>query len=149
MLGRRMTMAFIVAAALMIAQRHALAHHSVAVNFDQSKQVDVTGTIKEVVFRNPHSQITVTVPKAEGGSTDWFIEWSDKNALVRRAVPFELLQPGIKVTITVNPSRQLPNVGYFSKAILPDGRVLRDCGFGAFRQSVANQETVSCEPQKQ
>ena len=141
--------AAILAAALITAQRHAAAHHSVAVNFDQSKQVEVTGTIKEVVFRNPHSQITVTVPKPEGGGTDWFIEWSDKNALVRRAVPFELLQPGLKVTITVNPSRQLPNVGYFSKALLPDGRVLRDCGFGAFRQSVANQETVSCEPQKQ
>ena len=148
MLTRSVTAAILLAA-LVTAQRQVLAHHSVAVNFDQSKQVDVTGTIKEVVFRNPHSQITVTVPKPEGGSTDWFIEWSDKNALVRRAVPFELLQPGIKVTITVNPSRQLPNVGYFSKALLPDGRVLRDCGFGAFRQSVAKQETVSCEPQKQ
>jgi len=137
------------AAVVIAAPRAAVAHHSVAVNFDQSKQVDVTGTIKEVVFRNPHSQITVSVPKPEGGTTDWFVEWSDKNALVRRAVPFELLQPGLKVTITVNPSRQLPNVGYFSKALLPDGRVLRDCGFGAFRQSVANQETVSCEPQKQ
>ena len=148
MLKRSMTVAVLVAA-LVTAQQNVRAHHSVAVNFDQSKQVDVTGTIKEVVFRNPHSQITVTVPKPEGGSTDWFIEWSDKNALVRRAVPFELLQPGLKVTITVNPSRQLPNVGYFSKALLPDGRVLRDCGFGAFRQSVAKQETVSCEPQKQ
>jgi hypothetical protein len=135
---------------MVVAVAHqAAAHHSVAVNFDQSKTVDVTGTIKEVVFRNPHSQITVSVPKPEGGVTDWFIEWSDKNALVRRAVPFELLQPGMKVTITVNPSRQLPNVGYFGKALLPDGRVLRDCGFGEFRKSVANQTGVSCEPQKQ
>jgi hypothetical protein len=149
MLRRSVAATIVAAVVVIVAPHHAVAHHSVAVNFDQSKQVDVAGTIKEVIFRNPHSQITVTVPKPEGGGTDWFIEWSDKNALVRRAVPFELLKPGMKVTITVNPSRQLPNVGYFSKALLPDGRVLRDCGFGAFRQSVANGETVSCEPQKQ
>lgn len=124
------------------------AHHSVVVNFDQSKQVAITGTIKDVDFRNPHSQITVTVPAPGGGGTDWFVEWSDKNSLVRRAVPYELLRVGEKVTITLSPSRRLANVGYFNRAVLPDGRTLRDCGFAAFRQSVANGTTVTCEPEK-
>ena len=42
------------------------AHHSVAVNFDQSKSVDVTGKIKEVLIRNPHSQITLLVSRPDG-----------------------------------------------------------------------------------
>ena len=107
---------------------------------------EITGTIKEVDIRNPHSQITLDVAKPEGGVVEWFVEWSDKNALIRRAVRYDLLRVGDKVTISLSPSRRLPNVGYFRTALLPDGRSLRDCGFGAFRESVANSTKVTCEP---
>jgi hypothetical protein len=125
-------------------------HHSVAVNFDQSKSVSVTGRIKEVDIRNPHSQITLDVPPADGGSAvEWFIEWSDVNSLIRRSVPYERLKVGEEVTITVSPSRRLPNVGYFRQAVLPGGEILRDCGFAAFRESVARGSTeIDCEDQR-
>ncbi len=121
-----------------------LAHHSVVVNFDQTKTTAITGKIKEVDIRNPHSQITLEVANPEGGVVEWFIEWSDKNALVRRSVPYDLLHVGDEVTITLSPSRRLPNVGYFNRAVLPGGKVLRDCGFAAFRQSVANSTPITC-----
>jgi hypothetical protein len=121
------------------------AHHSVAANFDQSKSVSVTGRIKEVNIRNPHSQITLDVPGGDS-AVEWLIEWSDVNSLIRRSVPYQQLKVGDEVTITVNPSRRLPNVGYFRFAVLPGGEVLRDCGFGAFRESVARGSTeISCE----
>jgi hypothetical protein len=123
-----------------------MAHHSVAANFDQSKSVSVTGTIKELDMRNPHSQITLQVAPPGGGSAvEWFIEWSDVNSLMRRSVPYEQLKVGDRVTITVSPSRRLPNVGYFRQAVLPGGKTLRDCGFGAFRESVAKgTTTIEC-----
>jgi hypothetical protein len=126
------------------------AHHSVAVNFDQSKSVSVTGRIKELDMRNPHSQITLDVPPAGGGSAvEWFIEWSDVNSLIRRSVPYDQLKIGDEVTITVSPSRRLPNVGYFRQAVLPGGKILRDCGFGAFRRSVARGSTeIDCGDQR-
>lgn len=114
------------------------AHHSVAANFDQSKTQEVVGKVKEIAIRNPHSQITLEVAKPGGGVTDFFIEWSDKNALMRRSVPVTLLKIGDKVTVTVMPSKRLPNLGYFRTATLPDGTLLRDCGFAAFRQGIAN-----------
>jgi hypothetical protein len=122
------------------------AHHSVAANFDQSRSLSVTGTIKELDMRNPHSQITLDVRPAGGGAAvEWFIEWSDVNSLIRRSVPYEQLKVGDEVTITLSPSRRLPNVGYFRQAVLPGGTVLRDCGFGAFRQSVARGSTeIDC-----
>ena len=124
----------------------ATAHHSVAANFDQSKSVSVTGRIKELDMRNPHSQITLEVAPAGGGAAvEWFIEWSDVNSLIRRSVPYEQLKVGDEVTISLSPSRRLPNVGYFRQAVLPGGAVLRDCGFGAFRQSVARGSTeIDC-----
>ena len=54
---------------------------------------------------------------------------------------------GDTLTINVSPSRRLDNVGYFRAAILPDKTVLRDCGFGAFREAVANARDISCEPE--
>ena len=133
-----------------VAASAAAAHHSVAVNFDQSKSVTVTGRIKELDMRNPHSQITLDVPPSGGGSAvEWFIEWSDVNSLIRRSVPYDQLKVGDEVTITVSPSRRLPNVGYFRQAVLPDGKILRDCGFGAFRKSVARGSTeIDCGDQR-
>jgi hypothetical protein len=135
---------------LCLAPMAAGAHHSVAVNFDQSKSVSVTGRIKEVDIRNPHSQITLEVPASGGGGpVEWFIEWSDVNSLIRRSVPYERLKVGDEVTITVSPSRRLASVGYFRQAVLPGGEILRDCGFAAFRESVARGSTeIDCEEQR-
>jgi uncharacterized protein DUF6152 len=121
-----------------------LAHHSVAANFDQSKTLDVTGKVKEFEIRNPHSQITLEVTKPDGGVEDFYVEWSDKNALMRRTVPVDKIRVGDKVTINVNPSRRLPNLGYFRTATLPDGTVLKDCGFAAYRESVAKGTKITC-----
>jgi hypothetical protein len=120
------------------------AHHSVASNFDQTRAVDIVGRVKEVEIRNPHSQITLEVAGPGGGVTQFYVEWSDKNALMRRKVPVSLIHVGDKVTVNVSPSKRLPNLGYFRTATLPDGTVLRDCGFAAFREGIAKGKT-GCE----
>ena len=136
--------AALIVVALFLSCTLGLAHHSVAANFDQSKTLDVKGKVKEVEIRNPHSQITLEVPKSEGGVTDFYVEWSDKNALLRRSVPVSKIHVGDIVTISVSPSKRLPNLGYFRTATLPDGTVLRDCGFAAFREGIAKGKS-GCE----
>jgi hypothetical protein len=124
------------------------AHHSVAVNFDSSKALTLTGRITELDIRNPHSQITLQVTGPDGKIKEWLIEWSDRNALVRRKVRFDLLHVGDTVTINASPSRRLDNLAYFRTAVLPDKTVLRDCGFEAFRQAIAKGQFVECEPER-
>ena len=141
---RKITAAIVIVSCLMLTAAPGRAHHSVAANFDQSKTLEVVGKVKEIAIRNPHSQITLEVSKPGGGVTEFFIEWSDKNALLRRSVPVSLLKIGDNVTVSVMPSRRLPNLGYFRTAILPDGTVLRDCGFAAFREAIADGKT-GCE----
>ena len=138
---RRFATAAMTVSWLFFSSASGLAHHSVAANFDSSKTLDVTGKVKEVSIRNPHSQITLEVTKPEGGVTEFYVEWSDKNALLRRSVSVDKIQVGDKVTINVSPSRRLPNLGYFRTATLPDGTVLRDCGFAAFRDGIAKGKT--------
>ena len=141
---RMFTAAAMIAGGLFLSCAMALAHHSVAANFDQSKTMDVTGKVKEVEIRNPHSQITLEVTNANGGVSKFYVEWSDKNALLRSTVPVDKIKVGDKVTINVSPSRRLPNLGYFRTALLPDGTILKDCGFAAFRESVAKGTKITC-----
>jgi len=123
-----------------------LAHHSVAANYDRQSTVVITETIMEVDIRNPHSQITLSVVDSDGTIVEWFVEWADKNALIRRLVDVDRLRVGDKITITGLPNRRLPNVTYFRQAVLPDGSILMDCGFRAFRESLENDTEFSCDP---
>ncbi len=141
---RKFATAAVIAVSLFLTGAPAAAHHSVAANFDQSKAVDVVGKVKEVEIRNPHSQITLEVAKPGGGVMEFYVEWSDKNALLRRSVPVGKIRVGDMVTVNVSPSRRLPNLGYFRAATLPDGTILRDCGFAAFREGIAKGK-AGCE----
>ena len=69
-------------AACLCLEAGAFAHHSVTVNFDASRAMDLTGRLKEVDIRNPHSRITLEVKQPDGTVKEWLIEWSDRNALL-------------------------------------------------------------------
>src|SRR6195256_2976988 len=133
---RKFLIVALISGSLLLNSGLGLAHHSVAANFDQSKTLDVTGKVKKIELRNPHSEITLEVAKPDGSVMVFHVEWSDKNALLRRTVPVSKMHVGDKVTINVNPSRRLSNLGYFRTALLPDGTILKDCGFAAYRDSV-------------
>ena len=134
----------VVLAAWLCASGAATAHHSVGINFDSSKAFTLTGVLKELDIRNPHSQITLSVKGEDGVVKDWFIEWSDKNALIRRKVGYERMKIGGMLMIRVSPSRRLENVGYFQSATLADGSVLRDCGAGALADAVEKGADLDC-----
>jgi hypothetical protein len=133
------------AGAALLAALPCAAHHSVAINFERGEPIEIRGTVKEVHMRNPHSQYVVDVREENGTVTEWFVEWSDRNSLVRRGVDLELIKPGDTVALTLWPSQRLPNVGYFVQAVLADGSIYRDCGFVKFREAVANATKFRCE----
>ena len=133
------------AIAALLASLPSIAHHSVAVNFERGEPIEIRGTVKEVHMRNPHSQFVVGVSEKDGTATDWFVEWSDRNSLVRRGVDLDLIKVGDRVTFTLWPSQRLPNVGYFVQAVLADGSIYRDCGFVKYRESVVSATKFQCE----
>ena len=130
---------------VLLAALPSAAHHSVAINFERGEPLEIRGTVKEVHMRNPHSQYVVDVRAEDGTVTEWFVEWSDRNSLIRRGVDLELIKPGDIVTLTLWPSQRLPNVGYFVQAVLADGSIYRDCGFVQYREAVAKSVTFRCE----
>ena len=133
------------ASAALLIPLASVAHHSVAINFERGEPVEIRGTVKEVHMRNPHSQYVVAVPGENGAVTEWFVEWSDRNSLVRRGVDLDVIKVGDTVTLTLWPSQRLPNVGYFVQAVLADGSIYRDCGFVQYREAVASSIRFRCE----
>ena len=135
---------FLLAAPLALVAEVTFAHHSVFANFDTRSSIEVTGLVKSVNIRNPHSQYVLDVTGEDGASEEWLVEWSDRNALVRRQVEIDRIKVGDEITVTMWPSRRLDHVGFFVQATLPDGSIFRDCGFREFREAVVNSEEFSC-----
>src|ERR1700757_1941511 len=91
------TLSFAGALGLMAIATPALAHHSFAV-YDHTKKVTVEGTVKDWVFANPHSSLTLVVME-NGAPVEYLIEGASVNTLIRMGgwSP-ATFKPGDKVT---------------------------------------------------
>ena len=134
-MGVRVTIRSIAFSAALILAGGALAHHSVSTNYltYEDDPVVLVGTITEVEIRNPHSLITLEVVDDDGVTVEWLAEWSDGNALRRRAVNVDLLRAGEEVTVNARRHRRVEHVVFIRDVVLADGTVVRDCGAGIYR----------------
>ena len=82
------------------------AHHSVPVNFDQSKEVTIVAVIKEIKWVNPHSHWRVDVTGEDGKPVEWLIEFGAMNTMRRAGFPMDKFKAGDRVEITGNPGRR-------------------------------------------
>ena len=101
----------------------AWAHHSFA-SFDRSKEVTLTGVVREVQWNNPHTWIQVTVTDAKGKQTEWGFECGSPNMMSRTGWTSRTVKAGDRVTVVGNPLKDgRPNAALV-RVTLPDGRVL-------------------------
>ena len=99
----------------------ALAHHSPA-NFNLDvTEFEVTGTVAYVDMRNPHSVIELLVDDDAGLRTEWYVEFSSVNLLLRRGWDIDRIQAGDTVTCIGNPSKNGDPEMYMWKIRLSDG----------------------------
>ena len=113
----------LVVASMAITIPTAMAHHS-GVEFDTTRVVELTGTIKEFQFKNPHTWIQVVVPDQKGGSVEWSLEWGSPNALGRQGYRPTSFPVGAKVTVRINPMKSGSAGGAFIGAKLEDGKTI-------------------------
>ena len=83
----------------------AYAHHSMAAQYDASKQVKLEGTLVQFQFRNPHSFVHVEAPDENGQVQRWAIEWGGASSLAGQGLTRTTLKVGDVVVIMGNPSR--------------------------------------------
>jgi len=104
----RFRIAFAGAAALALvaggAPRPSLAHHSFAM-FDMTRQVTVSGTIKQFQWTNPHAYIQVVAKDEAGRDVEWSMEMGAPMYLYARGWRPRTLRAGMRVNVTLNPLR--------------------------------------------
>jgi hypothetical protein len=100
-----------------------LGHHSAAM-FDNTKVIEISGTVREFQWTNPHIWIQLTVKDAAGKTVEWSIEGGGPNSLSRQGWRSTTFKPGDAVSVRINPMRDGTSAGLFVGAKFADAKTL-------------------------
>jgi hypothetical protein len=90
---RRFAIAFLTAAALATA---AAAHHGWS-EYDETKTLTVTGTIREAGYESPHGFVRLEV--AGTPAKTWYVVLAPPSRMQNRGLAREALKPGVTATV--------------------------------------------------
>ena len=113
----------ILAAGLTIGGPLIFAHHA-ATMFDTTKVVEITGSVKELQWANPHIWIQIEVANSASVREEWSIEGGGPNSLSRQGWRPTTFKPGETVILRINPMRDGTHAGLFVGAKFSDGKTL-------------------------
>jgi hypothetical protein len=119
-----------IAAALLAAP--AVAHHSFAM-FDQSKVIQLAGTVKQYELVNPHVWLHLTVVNDKGDAAAWTFEGGSSTQMVRLGWTREVVKAGDKVEIGFRPMKDGSRGGQLMTIKFQNGEKMcshRGCGDG-------------------
>ncbi len=120
---RDLALAIVILAGLLAASEFASAHHSNAM-FEKSQLRQVTVTVKEFQWTNPHVWIQVYLENDDGEREEWSIEGAGPNSLFRKGWRPNSFKPGDVVEIKFNPMRDGSNAALFVAARFSNGTTL-------------------------
>lgn len=101
----------------------AAAHHSAAM-FDQTKTVELTGTVRLFQWSNPHCYIQLLVRDAQGREQEWSLEMGAPMYLYNRGWRPSTVKPGDRLKVKLSPLRKGGAGGLLLDVHTEDGRQL-------------------------
>ena len=99
------------------------AHHSFAAEFDQTKQITLSGAVTKLEWMNPHIWLYLDV-KADTGVENWQCEGGAPNTLTRNGWSKASLKSGDQVTIEGFLAKDGSKTCNMRVVKLPDGRTV-------------------------
>ena len=106
-------------AAVLLMTGAVTAHHSVPVNFDQSREITIKGILTEIVWINPHSRFRLDVTGDDGTKVEWLVEMGAINTMRRAGFQTDRFAVGDEISVIGNPGRR-------ERAVLLHTAILRD-----------------------
>ena len=107
------------------------AHHAFVSVFDRDSPIELTGTVTDVEWMNPHVWFYIDVENEDGETENWAFEMGSPNGLIRRGWNHNSLEVGQVVTVVGVLARDGSQRGAVRAVTLPTGESL----FGAQNDS--------------
>jgi hypothetical protein len=96
------------------------AHHGFG-TFDMTKEIEITGTVTDLAFVNPHSWLYLDVTGADGTRVPMRCEMRSATTLRRPGWTPQIFPVGGQVTIKGSPGRNEATACYVSTPVFADG----------------------------
>ena len=123
MTALRIATAAVVIGTALLSSAPVVAHHSAAM-FDDTKVMELTGTVKELQWANPHIWLQVIVDE-KGKKTEWSLEGGSPNSLSRQGWRATTFKPGDVVSVRFNPMKDgSPGGNFVGAKFASDGRTI-------------------------
>ena len=116
------SLATVVVVGLVITGLPVEAHHNSAPFYDNTKSVEVVGTVVRFNFRNPHSFIFIRAEDEDGEMVEWEVEMGAAVSMSRRGWSPETIKAGDPIKAVGQPSRAEGTYGVCCAQLTkPDG----------------------------
>ncbi len=96
------------------------AHHAVASVYDLNKEVVLEGQLTKLNFVNPHPNMLVAVPNADGTVTEWTLTTASIQNLTRQGLNQTSIKKGESLKLTILPARNGSPSGFVRRVELGD-----------------------------
>ena len=113
----------IFAASLLTIAQSSNAHHGTS-TYDMNTEIQLTGTVKEWTFGNPHTWLWLTVASPQQPAVEWSIESAPPNYLTQQGWSVSTLKAGETLTVLISPLRSEPRRGILLEAKRSSGEIL-------------------------
>jgi polyisoprenoid-binding protein YceI len=109
---------------LLLACQAAHAHHAFAADYEEGNEGTISGTITEVVYKNPHARYYVEVTADDGSKELWDLETMNLMMLGRMGWKKDTIKVGDEVTVTGILGRNNTKRMSITTVELPSGRII-------------------------
>jgi Family of unknown function (DUF6152) len=99
-------------------------HHGTATSYNQKIVVKVKGTVKEFVWRNPHSELFIIGKDESGNAVTYAVECGSPGQLAKIGMTRKTFQPGDQVDVETHPSFVNPASGERTGRVWVNGKEL-------------------------
>ena len=113
---------------VLLAVSPAFAHHSFASEYDRTKPVSLTGTVRKVDWRNPHIWFFIDVKDTAGKVTTWGFSGGPPAFLQRQGIAKNAMKAGDLIKVDGFRARDGSNNGFGGKVTFADGRSVFTAG---------------------
>jgi len=99
-------------------------HHSLAAEYDTTKQVTIKGTITSIDWRNPHAWLYLDVKNESGAVEKWQVELGSPNAMQRMGWHQKDAKVGDELVVEGVMARDGSKTCSSRNIKFPDGRIV-------------------------